>query len=153
MQFENLMKHTVVFQTPFLWSFPPWARKEGTVWAHLWSGLTCDVGTLEAVTWQAVGGAVYMQNLAINSVKCLPEPQIRRQDCHHRLKSFKPENQKWRIAKRNYWIRASRWTSNTSLWWNMSGTDNLGVCPPRRAFQISRRRRNRDRWHMDALSV
>ena len=58
------------------------------------SALTCDVGTLEAVTWQAVGGAVYMQNLAINSVKCLPEPQIRRQDCHHRLKSFKPENQK-----------------------------------------------------------
>ena len=55
------------------------------------SALTCDVGTLEAVTWQPVGGAVYMQNLAINSVKCLPEPQIRRQDCHHRLKSLEPE--------------------------------------------------------------
>ena len=50
--------------------------------------VTCDAGSLEAVTWQPVGGAVYMQNAAINSVKCLPEPQIRRQDCYHRLKSF-----------------------------------------------------------------
>ena len=52
--------------------------------------VTCDAGSLEAVTWQPVGGAVYMQNAAINSVKCLPEPQIRRQDCYHRLKSFQP---------------------------------------------------------------
>ena len=36
--------------------------------------VTCDAGSLEAVTWQPVGGAVYMQNAAINSVKCLPEP-------------------------------------------------------------------------------
>ena len=65
------------------------------------SALTCDVGALEAVTWQPVGGAVYMQNLAINSVKCLPEPQIRRQDCHHRLKvsNQNEETQNWHIAE------------------------------------------------------
>ena len=42
-----------------------------------------------------------MQNAAINSVKCLPEPQIRRQDCYHRLKSFQPasmEIQNWSLV-------------------------------------------------------
>ena len=68
--------------------WPPHYPIQGSGCEGIREEVTCDAGSLEAVTWQPVGGAVYMQNAAINSVKCLPEPQIRRQDCYHRLKSF-----------------------------------------------------------------